>query len=196
MIKGCLRMSGFAAAGLALAGLGAPAQAQFGGILGSGVRAATSSSGSSSDGCSEGKSRSAGSRIAGGILGSLASSAASRAGGVLYYVPVSSLTDQLTASIACKLDPEEQQQAADATFEATRSDGGAEAEVGSMAAWTSNTREDVSGSSTVIARNDDEDGGLQCITVSDVIIVKGEETRADKRMCRRPPAARYAIAAA
>ena len=28
-----------------------------------------------------------------------------------------------------------------------------------------------------------------------VIIVSGEETRADKRMCRRPPAARYAIAA-
>lgn len=195
MIKDCLRMSGFAVAGLALAGLSAPAQAQFGGILGSGVRAATSS-GSSSDGCSEGKSRSTGSRIAGGILGSLASSAASRAGGVLYYVPVSSLTDQLTASIACKLDPEEQQQAADATLEATRSDGSDEVEVGSMAAWTSNTREDVSGTSTVIARNDDDGAGLQCITVSDVIIVKGEETRADKRMCRRPPAARYAIAAA
>ncbi len=195
MIKDCLRMSGFAVAGLALAGLSAPAQGQFGGILGSGVRAATSS-GSSSDGCSEGKSRSTGSRIAGGILGSLASSAASRAGGVLYYVPVSSLTDQLTASIACKLDPEEQQQAADATLEATRSDGSDEVEVGSMAAWTSNTREDVSGTSTVIARNDDDGAGLQCITVSDVIIVKGEETRADKRMCRRPPAARYAIAAA
>ena len=59
-----------------------------------------------------------------------------------------------------------------------------------------NTREDVSGTSTVIARNDDDGAGLQCITVSDVIIVKGEETRADKRMCRRPPAARYAIAAA
>ena len=40
-----------------------------------------------------------------------------------------------------------------------------------------------------------DDNGLQCITVSDVIIVSGEETRADKRMCRRPPAARYAIAA-
>jgi len=31
---------------------------------------------------------------------------------------------------------------------------------------------------------------------TDVIIVNGEETRADKRMCRRPPAARYAIAQA
>ena len=70
-----------------------------------------------------------------------------------------------------------------------------EVEVGAMAAWTSETREDVSGTSTVIARNDEDDGGLQCITVSDVIIVSGEETRADKRMCRRPPAVRYAIAA-
>jgi hypothetical protein len=31
--------------------------------------------------------------------------------------------------------------------------------------------------------------------VTDVIIVDGEEARADKRMCRRPPA-RYAIVAA
>ena len=64
-----------------------------------------------------------------------------------------------------------------------------------MAAWTSNTREDVTGTSTVVASNDLDNAGLQCITVSDVIIVKGEETRADKRMCRRPPAARYAILA-
>ena len=116
MIKGCLRMSGFAAAGLALAAMSAPAQAQFGRILGSAARAATTtSSASTSDGCSKGKSRSTGSRIAGGILGSLASSAAGSAGGILYYVPVASLTDQLTAAIACQLDPEEQQQAADAT---------------------------------------------------------------------------------
>ena len=63
-----------------------------------------------------------------------------------------------------------------------------------MAAWTSNTREDVSGTSTVVARNDPDSDGVQCITVSDVIIVSGEETRADKRMCRRPPAVRYALA--
>jgi len=194
MFEGCLRMSGFAAAGLALAAMGAPAQAQFGRILGSGVRAATTG-GDTTDGCSEGKSRSTGSRIAGGILGSLASSAAGRAGGVLYYVPVESLTDQLTAAIACQLDPEEQQQAADATLEATRGDSNEEAEIGVSASWTSNTREDVSGTSTVVARDDPEEDGLQCITVADVIIVKGEETRADKRMCRRPPA-RYAIVAA
>lgn len=191
MIKGCWRTSGFAAAALAVAVMAAPAQAQFGGLLGSRSR----SDDPTSDGCSEGKSRSTGSRIAGGILGSLAGSAAGRVGGVLNYVPVAALTDQITAAIACQLDPEEQKQAADATLQATRSDGSDDVEVGSMASWTSATREDVSGTSTVIAKNDDAGDGLQCITVSDVIIVKGEETRADKRMCRRPPAARYAIAA-
>ena len=30
-----------------------------------------------------------------------------------------------------------------------------------------------------------------CLTVTDVIIVDGEETRAPKRMCRRPPTNRY-----
>ena len=64
-----------------------------------------------------------------------------------------------------------------------------------MSEWTSNTRENVTGSSTVVASDAVDDNGLQCLTVTDVIIVEGEETRADKRMCRRPPAARYAIAA-
>ena len=192
MLGGRFRRLGVAATVLALAVLAAPAQAQFGGLLG-GSRNRTQDD--KPDGCKEG-TRSTGSRIAGGILGSIASSAAGRAGGVFYYVPVAAFTDQITASIACKLDPEEQKQAAEATLEATRSaEGAGEAEVGSMAAWTSNTREDVSGTSTVVASNTLDDNGLQCITVSDVIIVSGEETRADKRMCRRPPAARYAIAA-
>jgi hypothetical protein len=29
------------------------------------------------------------------------------------------------------------------------------------------------------------------MTVTDVVIVDGEETRADKQMCRRPPSNRY-----
>ena len=186
------RLSAIAAA-LALAGLAAaPAQAQFGGLLGGSKKSAETTS----DGCSEGKSRSTGSRIAGGLLGSIAGSAAGRAGGVFSFVPIAGLTDQLTAAIACKLDPEEQKQAAEATLAATRGEGdAAEVAVGSTAEWTSATREGVSGKSTVIARNDENDGGMQCIMVSDVIIVRGEETKADKRMCRRPPAARYALAA-
>jgi predicted lipid-binding transport protein (Tim44 family) len=188
MLSGRLGFAGFAASALALAVLAAPAQAQFGGLLGG---ARTSSR--TSDGCAEGRSRSTGSRVAGGILGGLAGGIAGRAGGVFSFVPIAGLTDQLTAAIACKLDPEEQKQAAEATLEATRSDDSGEVEVGAMSAWTSETRDDVAGTSTVVARNDEAGNGFQCITVTDVIIVKGEETRADKRMCRQPPAVRYTL---
>jgi len=197
MVRGRVKKAGFAASVLALTALAAPAQAQFGGILrGAASGAASSGSGSTTDGCGEGRSRSNGSRVAGGILGGIAGSMAGRAGGIVSYVPVAEFTDVISASIACKLDPAEQKQAADATLEATRGvEEGADAEVGQMSAWTSSTREDVSGTSTVVASDAVGNNGLQCITVSDVVIVSGEETRADKRMCRRPPSARYAIAA-
>jgi surface antigen len=186
------KSAGLVASAFALVALAAPVQAQFGGLL----RGSRASSNRTTDGCSEGRSRSTGSIIAGDILGSVAGSAAGRAGGVLNYVPVGELTDTITASIACKLDPMEQQQAADATLEATRgADDSTPPEVGQMSAWTSETRDDVSGTSTVAASDEVNADGLQCLTVTDVVIVKGEETRADKRMCRRPPAARYTIAA-
>jgi hypothetical protein len=189
MARGRIGWAGIVASALALSAMAAPAQAQFGGLLGGGSKSKTS------DGCAEGKSRSSGSRIAGGILGGIAGSVAGRAGGVFNFVPVAGLTDTLTAAIACKLDPEEQKKAAEATLEATRGAGEeGEAEVGAMSAWTSETRDDVSGTSTVVARDDNARGGVQCITVSDVIIVQGEETKADKRMCRQPPAKRYALA--
>jgi hypothetical protein len=196
MVKGRVKLAGLAMSALALGVLASPAQAQFGGIFGGAARgAANAATTTDNNGCPKGRKRSSGSRIAGGILGGAIGGAAGSAGGVFSYVPVGSLTDQLSSAIACRLDPMEQQQAADATFQATRSDGSGEPAVGDSAAWTSNTREDVSGTSTVVARNDQGDGALQCITVSDVIIVRGEETRADKRMCRQPPAVRYAIAA-
>ncbi len=186
------KLVGMTAAVLALAGLTAmPAQAQFGGLFGG-----HKSSEKTTDGCSKGKSRSVGSQIAGGILGSVVGSAAARAGGVFTFVPIAGLTDQLTAAIACKLDPDEQKQAAQATLDATRSaDDTGDVPVGSSSSWKSNTREDVSGSSTVVARNDHAGPGKQCITVTDVIIVMGEETRANKKMCRQPPAVRYALVA-
>ncbi|GAB4479209.1 MAG: hypothetical protein OHK0018_10470 [Erythrobacter tepidarius] len=110
-------------------------------------------------------------------------------------MPVPEFSDQLTESIACRLDPEEQRQAAEATLEATRTDGeGAVPAVGASAAWTSRTRENVSGTSTVTSR-DAARGDLDCITVTDVIIIEGEETRAEKRMCRAPGSARYSIIA-
>ena len=190
-----LKSAGILASVIALAALAAPAEAQFGGVFGGSRN--RSSNNNQQDKCAE-SNRSTGSRVAGGILGSIASNVVGNPGGLLTYVPVAGLTDQLTASIACRLDPEEQQQAADATLEATRAADGTEEgspEVGQMAMWTSETREDVSGTSTVTASDQQaNDDGLQCIRVTDVIIVDGEETRAEKRMCRRPPA-RYAIAA-
>jgi len=191
-MKLSLRSAGILASALALAGLAVPAQAQFGGVFGGSRR----SQDRDDDNCKESK-RSAGSRIAGGILGSIAGSAAGNVGGLLTFVPVSAFADQLTVSIACRLDENEQKQAADATVEATRgAEEGASAEVGQMAGWTSETRDNVSGTSTVTASDGEVNAdGLQCIRVSDVIIVDGEETRAEKRMCRRPPAARYSIAA-
>ena len=193
-MKPGVKSAGLVASALALAALAAPAGAQFGGVFG-GSRSRSSSS-DEQDKCSEQK-RSTGSRIAGGILGSIAGSAAGSVGGLLTYVPVAALTDTLTASIACRLDPKEQEQAADATLEATRGpDENTAPEVGQMAAWTSETRDNVSGTSTVTASDSDvNDDGLQCLMVTDVIIVDGEEARAEKRMCRRPPAARYTIAA-
>jgi hypothetical protein len=193
MARGRFNRLNIMAVALAVAGLAVPAHAQFGGILGGAIRGATSSP---KDGCKEGRSRSTGSRVAGGILSGVASSYAGSVSPVFNWVPIAGLTDQLTASIACKLDPEEQKQAAQATLEATRGTGEkAEVAVGSSQQWTSGTREDVSGTSTVVDREDHASGGAQCITVSDVIIVRGEETRADKHMCRRPPAVRYTLVA-
>ena len=189
-----IRRTGAIAALTALASLAAPASAQFGG-LGSMV-SRTRSAAAASDSCGEGRGRSnAGGRILGGIMGSLAGDAASRAG-ITQFVPVGEFTDQLSSSIACKLDPQEQRQAADATLEITRgTTTDANAQLGATTAWTSETRDGVSGSSTVTAREQVAAGGTDCIMVTDVIIVSGEETRADKRMCRAPGSARYSIAA-
>jgi len=87
----------------------------------------------------------------------------------------------LSESIAHRLDCHEQQQAALATDRAIS--GG----VGRTATWTSDTRAHVSGSSVVTA----QDRGGGCVTVTDIVIIDGEETRAPKRMCRRPPTNRY-----
>jgi len=176
------------------------ASAQFGGFSLPSFPSASSSPSSSeksSDGCPKGKSKSQGSSMLGGLLSQGLGRMASNAG-VSSYFPTAEVADTLTNAIACKLDPAEQQQAAQATLEATRGTDDTEAtppEVGSSSSWTSGTRDEVSGTSTVVARNDHAQGGMQCITVSDVIIVKGEETTADKRMCRQPPATRYALQA-
>jgi hypothetical protein len=89
----------------------------------------------------------------------------------------------LSERVQRQLNCHEQQQAEVATARAIN--GG----VGATSRWTSDTRAHVSGSSTVTARDSSAPGA--CLTVTDVIIVDGEETRAPKRMCRRPPSNRY-----
>ncbi|WP_390551033.1 hypothetical protein [Qipengyuania sp. MTN3-11] len=177
-----------------------PAQAQFRGLLPSVTRDAVTDAQSSDSGCAEGQKKSTAGKVLGGMLGRMARGAAGRAG-ITRWVPVDAFTDQLSESIACRLDPEEQQKAAEATLAATGSVDDAEdaapiepARVGSSASWQSATREDVSGTSTVTARVASV-GDADCITVTDVVIVRGEETTADKRMCRPPGQRRYSIVA-
>lgn len=202
-MKPIIRVLGMVTAPLALAAMAAPAQAQFGGLgrIISDARNAAENDDDEEDGeqtpeeCREDSSPSVSRAILGGILSRASRDAANRAG-ISSFVPLSEFSDQITAAIACRLDPDEQRQAADATIAATRGtgeDGGAQ--VGASAAWTSETREGVSGRSTVTGRQADPGEGLDCIFVTDVIIVEGEETRADKRMCRRPPSPRYSIRA-
>jgi len=170
------------------------AMAQFGGFSIPSIPRSSSSS-TSSDGCPKGKKKSEGASVFGGLLNQGIGRAASSAG-VSSFFPSAEVADTLTNAIACKLDPEEQKQAAAATLQATRSgEVDAEPEVGSSASWTSQTRDNVSGTSTVTARSNADAAGMQCITVTDVIIVGGEETTANKRMCKPPGSARYSLMA-
>ncbi len=174
---------------LALAATSMPAQAQLGNLFNSGKRGAEKA-----DSCGEGKKGDKGRGVLGGLLGGAVDELA-RSAGLPSFVPIPEFSDQLTESIACRLDPEEQKQAAEATLSATRAtEEGARAEVGASATWTSNTRKDVSGSSTVTARQA-SDSDLDCITVTDIVIISGEEAKAEKRMCRAPGSARYSIVA-
>ncbi len=116
--------------------------------------------------------------IGGGILGH-----AGAAGSVVAAaLPATSyLTDELLKMLDCK----EQQQAAKATDEAIR--GG----VGTEVSWKSDSRANVSGTSKVTGKEQLADGG-DCLTVTDVVIVDGEETTVPKKMCRAKGASGYA----
>jgi len=135
--------------------------------------------------CTETPQKKARRSMFGSILGGIADTALGRAGvstsvaGV--YLPVGSL---LSDAIVNLLDCKEQQQAASATNEAIR--GG----VGSEASWKSDTRANVRGSSRVTGEEKLADGG-HCLTVTDVVIVDGEETTVPKKMCRGRGASGY-----
>ena len=119
----------------------------------------------------------------GGIFGGLARGALGRIGGsaATVILPVGSL---LGDAIMNLLDCDEQRKAANATEDAVR--GG----VGTTSTWHSDTRPNVTGSSTVTAADNSAADG-ECMTVTDVVIIDGQETRAPKRMCRRPPNNRF-----
>jgi len=125
----------------------------------------------------------------GSVLGGAASMFGGRVGGVAgmmtNMLPVGEL---LGEAIASMLDRCEQQKAAVATQEVVEQAerGG----VGTTVNWESETRPGVRGSSTVTAVADNTPQG-NCMTVTDIVIVDGEETRAPKQMCRRPPSTRY-----
>ena len=114
----------------------------------------------------------------GSMLGGLADSALGRFGGAAGSIASSfSVGSMLSDAIINLLDCKEQQQAAKATDEAIR--GG----VGSEVAWQSESRANVSGKSKVNGEEKLADGG-QCMTVTDIVIVDGQETSVPKRMCR------------
>lgn len=168
-------------------GLGSPtpAAAQFGGLLGKKKQPKEQQS----KDCAAASKNSVGKSILGGVLGQVTGQATQRMGVVGSFVPRAEVAGLLTNAIACKLDPDEQVQAADATVEATRGE-----EVGSTAEWTSNSRDNVSGSSTVTQKTALNDGST-CMDVSDVVIVDGQETKVSKRMCKARGQSRYAIMA-
>lgn len=82
------------------------------------------------------------------------------------------------------LDCQEQRQVQSATDAAIR--GG----LGTEVQWTSATRPAVAGRSIAAAQDTLADG-THCITVRDVIIIDGEETISQKRMCRPAGASGY-----
>jgi hypothetical protein len=137
--------------------------------------------------CTPKKKRSGGmfGAIAGGIAGTALGHSGVGSTLIGIGLPVTSL---LTDAIMRKLDCKEQVKAATATDNAVR--GG----VGTTSTWESDTRPGVKGSSTVRDQRASADGG-SCMLITDVVIVDGEETTVDKRMCRKPGGGNYVLAA-
>lgn len=136
--------------------------------------------------CQQSPARSVRRSILGGIAGRvIGSNSATRA--ISGWIPAQTM---LTDAVLDMLDCDEQQKAAQATEQVTTR---AEAQgTGATVAWRSESRPSVSGSSTVTAVDTTGADGRRCMTVTDVVIIDGEETTMPKRMCRQPPSTRYA----
>ncbi len=125
--------------------------------------------------------------LLGGILGGVAGNAAGL--GKVGTLISSGVGAVLVGEIACQLTEEEQKEAAEATVAVTK-----EEEVGATATWKSPTRAGVSGSSTVTALNT-QPNGRKCLSITDVAIIDGQETRVSKQMCRGQGEEGYTILA-
>lgn len=167
-----------------------PASAQFGGLFKKQPSAdRTSGDKSKGDDCAADSKQSIGKSILGNMIGDFTRRATRGMGVVGSYIPRAEVADTLTNAIACRLDPDEQLQAAEATRSVTRSE-----QLGVSSQWTSETRPGVSGSSIATAKSQTADG-TSCMSITDIAIVDGEETRVSKRMCKAPGETRYIVVA-
>ena len=129
-----------------------------------------------------------GSKIVGKVLGTVGGDSVGKLG-VRLFSPLLEVSSILSEAIACRLDPIEQKQAAEATNRVVEL-----GIVGRSAEWSSTSRVGVSGSSTV-QRELTDLKGARCLVVTDVVILEGEEARVDKTMCRAKGAVRYVLMA-
>ena len=123
----------------------------------------------------------------GAMMGSMAGAFLGSAGGVAGSVATAALpaASMLGEELLKLLDCKEQQQAAKATDDAIR--GG----VGTEVKWTSDARERDRHARKSLRQQQLADGGT-CMTVTDVVIVDGEETTVPKKMCSAKGASGYA----
>jgi surface antigen len=161
----------------------APASAQFGGLF----KKQPSAGKKSADDCAADTKSSIGKSILGSVIGDFTRRATGGMGLVGSFIPRAEVAGTLTNAIACRLDPDEQLQAAEATHNITRSE-----QIGTSSEWTSQTREGVSGSSTATAKTLTADG-TSCMSITDVVIADGEESRVSKQMCKKPGETRYIV---
>lgn len=132
-----------------------------------------------------------GARTGGGLIGGILGGVIGDAAGLgnVGTLLASGLGALVGAEIACQLDQKEQEKAAEATMTIVQQE-----QVGAVATWQSPTRADVSGSSTVTALTAEPDG-RKCLSITDVAIIDGEETKISKQMCRGPGETNYSLMA-
>ncbi|MEP6011264.1 MAG: caspase family protein, partial [Parasphingorhabdus sp.] len=132
-----------------------------------------------------------GARTGGGLLGGVLGGVIGDAAGLgkVGTLIAGGLGAVIGAEIACQLDEKEQEKAAEATMTIVQKE-----EVGAIAKWKSPTRADVSGSSMITALTAEPDG-RRCLSITDVAIIDGEETRIAKQMCRGAGEKNYTLAA-